>query len=185
MARLRNSSFRSPVRGLRRKTSWALGPFGDTGGLSANGATVFGVAAQADLEGMTIVRIRGELLVHLFSNATAGDGFPRCAVGLCIVTENAAGVGVTAIPSPIADLSWDGWMWHKMFSLVGADVVGAAVVSHSVSDVTKAARFEIDSKAMRKIKNTDLLIGVAELADEIGTAVVEMQLNTRQLVKLS
>ena len=123
--------------------------------------------------------------MHLVTSDAALSGFSECAFGICIVSENAFGIGVTAIPSPIADIEWDGWFVYRTFALVSADAVAAASVSHSGSSpLLWSARFDIDSKAMRKFKESDVMVGVIEFQSEIGTATVDATLNTRILSKL-
>jgi len=129
-------------------------------------------------DSVTIVRIRGSLTMGLSSVASALDGFSRVGVGLCIVSENAFGVGVTAVPSPIVDIAWDGWIWYNIGDLAAY----TTTLTNSHGSQTK--ELQIDSKAMRKIKNTDVLIAVLETAAEVGTAVFNMTLNTRVLLKL-
>ena len=96
------------------------------------------------------------------------------AFGLCIVTENAVGVGVTAIPSPGVDTFWDGWLYHT------TGVVG--LVPGNVGGISAAV--EIDSKAMRKFKNSDVMVGVVEVRTEVGAISAVFNLETRILVKL-
>ena len=106
------------------------------------------------------------------------DGFGSVAFGLAIVDAAAFAIGITAIPHPFSDSDWDGWLWHWQGSLYGPS-----------STVTNAAgpanvRIPIDSKAMRKWKQFDALVGVAEFGTEVGAAVITAKLNTRILVKL-
>ena len=162
---------------LRRRTAWTFGLAG-TVSLSAAGAAVFGSGTQNLEDGETAIRIRGELNVALTTSTSSLDGFSECAAGLCVVTENAAGVGVTAVPSPITDIAWDGWMWFwtgSMWSPIGTETGASG---------TDSARIVIDSKAMRKWKNTDVIVGVFAVTSEVGTFVVQAVMNTRVLFKL-
>ena len=168
--------------GQRRKTAWTEGPFGRAT-LSVAGSTLYATGQQAIVDGLTIVRIRGDFNAGLTSAAAVADGFDRIGVGMCIVNENAFGVGVTAIPSPLADMSWDGWIWHRTLSLVGMGIIAGGAADDAPL-APAAARFEIDGKAMRKWKNTDVLVGVVEVADEIGTATIRTMLVSRVLAKL-
>jgi len=174
-------SFGAPASSAKTK-SWALGPKGNTATISSATAVVFGTAAQAVVDGLTILRIRGELLIYLVTTDAADSGFQEIAFGMGIVSENAAGIGVTALPAPIGDIGWDGWMYYQTFALLSVDAVSASSVSHSGSNpMTSALRIPIDGKAMRKIKNTDTLVAVLETSVEAGTATLEAQLNTRIL----
>ena len=112
--------------------------------------------------------------------ATAvGDGFENFAMGMCVVSENAFGVGVTAIPAPITDIQWDGWIWHSSHGHI------TSLSTTEEHRITGARIIPIDSKAMRKLKNTDVLVGVVQLGTEIGTATVDFSARTRLLVKIA
>jgi len=162
----------------RRKTGWDVGPNEPSANLSAAGATVWSVGSQATLDGLTVVRIRGEFSIQLRTVTTIGDGFASYSIGICNVTENAAGIGVTAIPSPLTDIGWDGWIWYHS---------GAAIFGMETTEVSRSYssfRMPIDSKAMRKTRATDLLVGVIELGTEVGAATLVFSANTRILDKL-
>ena len=162
----------------RRKTSWERGPRGGVS-LAVEGAIAFPIGVSSASDGLTIVRTRGELLYALTLVTTANDGFDTVAFGVCIVSENAFAVGITAIPTPFTDASWDGWMVHNMtaaFQPVAGDSVGELGSS--------ANRIDIDSKAMRKFKATDVLVGVLETDGEVGAATITAKLNSRLLLKL-
>jgi len=162
----------------RRATSWEGSPEGASGTLSASSSFVFGTAQQAAIAGLTIVRWRGSFTAGLITASAAGHGFD-CALGLGIVSENASGIGITAIPTPIADQAWDGWLFHKTFQLFTA--FGTTM---DPAGIMMNVRFDLDSKAMRKFKQTDVLVGVLEVV-ETGTATMRSFLAGRTLVKLS
>ena len=125
-------------------------------------------------EGLTLVRTRGLLRLQLQSVDAAGSGFEG-ACGLQIVTAEAFAIGVTAMPSPQTDPEWEGWIWHSFFSLrPGSALSGLAGITE----------FEIDSKAMRKLPEGAVMMGVVEVV-ETGAAVMLFYLDTRILVKLS
>ncbi len=176
MASPRGSRFRR-TGNTRRLTSWASGPLGITS-LTAAGSAIIPTGSQAVENGLTLVRTRGELLVYLTTATSVLDGFSQVAAGICVVTENAFGIGATAVPAPFTDVGWDGWLWYwtgtlKSVSTTLVNGLGLAV-----------ARVPIDSKAMRKFKATDVQIGVVEVAAEVGTAAARFEMVTRSLVKL-
>ena len=169
-------SSRSGARGRQgtsRSTSWSLGPNGVIQ-RTATGSVIFAVGAQALSDGNTVIRTRGELLIGLSAATSAVDGYSG-AVGICIVTENAFNAGIASIPTPITDIVWDGWLAYQSFAskLYGPDLGRTATV----------ARYQLDSKAMRKIKVTDVMVAVLE-ATEVGSSTLNMSLETRVLVKL-
>ena len=168
----RSRGFPSRQRRPRRNTSWVAAASGIVQRTSS-GSTLFGFGGQAVVDGLTIMRTRGHLGIYLSAGAAALDGFDG-AVGLAIVSENAFGVGITAVPTPITDEAWDGWFWFSHFSV---KVPSANNFAGNASSI----QIPVDSKAMRKIKNTDTIIAVLE-ATEVGGATVNMSLQTRMLV---
>ncbi len=136
------------------------------------------MGGQAAIPEQTIVRTRGELLVQNLITGTDLSGF-RWAFGICIVTENAFGVGATAIPGPFTDRSWDGWFVY----FTGSCFVGDVSVQGN-NGLSAVSRLVIDSKAMRKFKFSDVMVGVFETVTEVGTAIIRADLMTRVLVKL-
>ena len=185
MALARRSRFQR-TSGVRRKTSWTAGPKGTAGTITSNTQVIFPTGLQALLGGLTIVRLRGELLARIITSSAANDGFLEVALGIGVVSENAFAVGVTAVPHPVTDIDWDGWLYHRMFSLSSSAAVSAAGAStNGMFSLAEAVRIEIDSKAMRKFNDQNVLVGVLETAAEAGTTTMTAELNTRTLVKLS
>ena len=176
MARLRRSRF-SQTSGLSlRKVSWSSGPFGQTGAIAASTINAFPNTAVAVLDDLTIVRTRGQLLLQLVSASARGEGF-RWAFGMCIVSQNAAGVGVTAVPDPLADIAWDGWFVFETGHLDAIDATPDPA-SPGVAQV-----IVIDSKAMRKLHLTDTVIAMLSVTEQ-GTADMQGSLSTWILSKL-
>ena len=165
------------LAGARRKTAWELGTGGVTSTqVNATASTILGSGAAAALDGLTVVRTRGLLSFILTSTVSAGDGFVG-AFGVCVVSENAFGIGITAVPTPITDVAWDGWFIHQ-FIAVRSGVATAAATPFLFQ------QYEIDSKAMRKIKIGDTLVAVLQTT-EIGDADMRVSWDSRTLVKLS
>ena len=160
--------------GSRRLTSWSLGASGLITQTVAASA-VFGAGAQALTDGLTIVRTRGTCLLRLQVSDGVASGMDA-AFGMCVVSENAASVGITAVPNPITDVAWDGWMVYWTGALKGSSLSSQGASTH---------RIDIDSKAMRKIKESDVLLGVLETQNEVGSVTFAADLMTRVLLKLS
>ncbi len=175
MARPRQSRFRS--NGVRRKTTWGVGPVGQTAILSATSTVLIPNGAEALLNEMTITRTRGQLMVQLITADAALSGF-EWAFGMCIVSQNAFGIGVTAVPDPLTDIAWDGWFVYETGFAVSADA------SPSEAAPGSQLAIPIDSKAMRKINLTDTVVGVIAVT-EIGTSTIQFALATRLLLKLA
>ena len=170
-------SQRTFVRGPRRASSWARGPFGILNNIATSEVNLFPTGFQVVDNGITLVRTRGELLVSLLTASATGDGF-LVAAGLCVVSENAFNAGVASVPDPLADMDWEGWFWYKTTNLL------AAAISPLGNELGATInRIEIDSKAMRKIKSTDVIVGVIGTTEN-ATATMNSALDTRMLFKL-
>ena len=170
MARSRGGlNHRSP----RRRTGWEEGP----GFLGAQtfGATASALFAGVELltDGNTVVRIRGMIELILTSASALGDGF-HGAFGIGIVTAQAFGVGISAVPTPVTEVEWEGWLWHQFFSI-------HAPTAAQVSDNRQV--IEIDTKAMRKIGANEVVFLMVE-ATEVGTSGLIARAGTRMLLKL-
>jgi len=176
---LRGSRFHPRSSGSkRRKSSWEEGPLGTTSGISIATQVLFPTVQQLTLDDVTIIRFRGSLNVYLSAAGGAtGEGF-TWAFGVCVVTENAFGVGITAVPHPIADVGWDGWFVHEM-GLLTEPTATLDQASPMVSE-----RRVLDSKAMRKTHLTDGIVAVFETTELGDGASMQAHLTSRMLVKL-
>jgi len=103
---------------------------------------------------VTIVRTRGNLWVQ--SDQTANSETPFGALGMIIVSDQAAGVGITAVPTPIAQAFNEDWFLYESFA---CDVAVATAVSTFAG---KLRQYPFDSKAMRKAQNGDSVAIVLE-----------------------
>ncbi len=174
MARTSRGSFRA--RSPRRRTGWEEGPGTQAiNGQSSSFAAIIGGGQSALVDGMTVARIRGQIEVYLTAVTAAGDGYAG-AFGIGIVTAAAFAVGVTAVPTPITEIEWEGWLWHQFFSLHVGDKT-AGDVDHS------RLQIPVDTKAMRKI-GSDEVVFLSWEATEEGTATIEAVGGSRMLVML-
>ena len=141
--------------------------------------TIWTLGSSVTRDGTTLVRTRGELTACLSVVTTIGDGFDELAVGICVVTDKAFAAGAASIPGPLQDLSWDGWLWHQLFS----SFRGFATTETGRGPM-EAVRLAIDSKAMRKLKESDVIVGCVETGAEIGAATLLFTADTRMLLKI-
>jgi len=176
MARSNRSRF--PSRSNARHVSWSPGPRGVLGTISSSTQALFPVSAEASLDDLTIVRTRGLLTVQLISTAASLQGF-EYGFGICVVTQNAAGIGITAVPDPLADQAWDGWFVYETGNMLSR----AAISGGDDDSPTANLVIEIDSKAMRKTHLTDTIVAVISTL-EVGTSIMQVSLATRILAKL-
>ena len=177
--RFRGRSQRTFATRTPRRPGWSAGPGGSVA-LSSSGTTLFGASAVVASDDVTVIRTRGEFHVFLRSASVVSAGFTG-AVGICKVTENAAGVGITAVPHPVTDIAWDGWLWYQFFSVLSP--LGALADDEGAYPAVCSMRYEVDSKAMRKSNLADNFVAVIEVT-EISTAAMTARLDTRILTKI-
>ena len=173
-------------RSKPRLTDWALGPGSSvTTNFSSSTSSILGSGVTPTTDKLTIVRTRGELTAFLNTASALDNGF-ACAVGIGIVTNAAFAIGATAVPDPIDDAEWDGWLYHRFFNLISPTAISNTAITDadSVGIVSNVVRFEVDSKAMRKQDLEETLMAVVQ-AVEVGTATMSVQFNSRTLVMLS
>ena len=126
--------------------------------------------------GVTLIRTRGTGVIHMDPGAISDMIF--VGIGLCIVTVDAFAIGATAMPGPLTDIDFD-WWWHSIFAL-GPVAVATELENSIIGNV----RFEIDSKAMRKIKPNETLAFMMEGQQEGGTPTYDASVAVRTLFKL-
>jgi len=174
MAHVRRRPFLRPARS-HRKVTWNGGPRGRVANESAAAINVFPTALTANVD-LTLIRVRGELVFGLEAATAVDDGFDEVAFGICNVSANAAGVGVTAIPDPLGDIAWDGWLYHYIGSCTA---LGSATLDNAGGSAI--FRLSIDGKAMRKMNSTDVTVAVITTGALNGGVTFNAILNSRIL----
>ncbi len=134
---------------------WTYGSF-QAASLAAGTVAVNVYSAQHLPE--TLMRIRGEWAALVGAVAAPGVGVALSA-GLIQVPE---GTGTTVLWSPISDGDAP-WIWWDTLHLLYGEYVTDVIASQQTPD----GRRVIDSKAMRKMRNTELQF-VAENATITG-----------------
>ena len=169
----RRGSFPARSSGVAR--NWGGGPGGTTlVSLSATGSSILGAGITSSIQ-LTVLRIRGLFHAYIIGGGTAdGDGFFG-AVGIGKCTAAAFAVGITAMETPITEANWDGWLWHSYFSVYRGDLDGGG-------NSESTQRIVIDSKAMRKFGDEEIIFAAVEVV-ETGTSVVGVRLDTRMLAQ--
>ncbi len=156
----------------RRSTQW-LGSSDETAvtTLAANGKTLDQTFAFG--EPATIVRTRGTLWVA--SDQTVASESVAGALGMIVVTDQAAAIGASAIPGPSSASDDDGWfVWQPWFADVNfEDATGLGFLTF--------ARYDFDSKAMRKVHDGNTVAVMIENDFAVGAIFL---MNFRMLVKL-
>ena len=171
---VRRSTFRGRSRS-RRTTDWALGPIDRDGSLGSTGVALWSQGITVTAGKLTVVRIRGMAMVQLLTADAVGSGM-HGAVGIGLATSAAFAAGVASLPSPLTEISWDGWIWHNIFDVRAITGTRADGVN------SNGARqlMEIDSKAMRKFDDSMTIFGIWETVESTN-ATIEMQATTRVL----
>ena len=162
---------------VRRRTGWDEGPGSQSpAAITTTGQSFLGLVAVSLQDGLTVARIRGLLSFVQTVTTAAGDGFVG-AVGIGITTNDATAIGATAVPGPITEMDWDGWLWHQFFDTRENVASGAAV------DGISSLQYAIDSKAMRKLDENMAIFAMIERT-EVGTASMSVLLDSRMLLFL-
>ena len=171
----RSSGSRFQTTSARRRRGWEQGPGGSAVLVaSSSTASLLGSVAQAQLDGLTVARIRGYLKMHITTSASINDGF-QCALGIGVASENQFGTGIAAVEHPIDNADWDGWMYHKWFGVNGTISTPA--------DGNTSVQFDVDTKAMRKLPDGDAVFAAIQFV-EVGTATADVFFDSRMLVLL-
>ena len=173
----RRGGFRAP-RVSRRISDWGVGPQARDTSLSGS-VTVLWTTGTSPSQNLTVVRTRGLVAATQVLSGAIGDGFFG-AHGICMVNEDAFAVGASAVPDPIDDSNSDLWLWHSFFDV--RTVTGT--IADGVNAVGCVSKIVIDSKAMRKDFDPEMvMVGITQVL-ESGTATVEIHADTRQLFKV-
>ncbi len=131
-------------------------------------------AALLALRPYTIVRTRG--FVGLRSDQISASENYDMALGMCVVSDQANAIGVTAVPTPFTDIGSDLFFVHEILMGRFQFITGAGF--DSLGLVWK----QYDSKAMRKVNDDSQNIVVVE-SSTLGQGQVVHHAG-RQLIKL-
>jgi len=163
------------IGGQRSQVRESLWLFIAGAATTVTGATLLSTlnAAAAALLPFTIVRTRIEAMIR--SDQTAASEDQVLNFGMAVVSGEAAAVGITAIPTPVAEQGSDLFFVHQI--MMNTVQIGAA-------GIQPYNTYTIDSKAMRKVSTSEDVVVVAEIdatANSSGTVLFH---SGRMLVKL-
>ena len=100
-----------PRAATRRTTMWvALNPFEDN--ITGSGATLVSTANATLLALRPFTIVRTHLYWAFGSDQISANESQVVALGMAIVSEQAAAIGITAIPIPVTDLGSDLFFVH-------------------------------------------------------------------------
>ncbi len=159
-------------RGPTRKSLWLqFEPVEVTlGGPSATSLVFSLNAAALALRPFTVVRTHWEL--KLMSDQAAAVENQAVALGIAVVSDEAATVGITAVPLPSTNAGSALWFLH-------AWVFGDG--TRTATTTTDSSYRSIDSKAMRKVDNGQDVVVVLQ-GGGVGSGMF-VTVAGRQLVK--
>ena len=173
MARRRSTRF---VRPSKLTKMWIGASFGPAT-VPALTAQLFSIlsAGALLLRPFTILRTRFDLTVE--SDQVLVTERPSGSYGKIIVTDSAAAAGATAIPDPSTDPEAD-WFVYQGFNttmIVGPNGYNEGIFPDAV------ARWQVDSKAMRKVGPDD---NVVSMVTNISAAGLILGTSGRMLIQL-
>ena len=165
------------ARGPRRRSTWEVGFL--TNNNFTGGALVLAEGIQLNIAEVTIARMHGEIQAQLTTTVNGVNEGYIFAVGIGIVPTSAFDVGAASCPDPAVDISWEGWMYHRLFELWSV----TATLSDGVNSGSASFRQEIDVKAMRKFGADQTLVLMIN-STESGTATASVKVQSRTLMLL-
>jgi len=165
------------VGSLKRLTMWGEEPAQIVNLGSANTASLISTLSAGGLLARPFTVIRTHLFFGIRTDQVAADESFDCAIGQAVVSDQAAAIGVTAVPTPFTDLGSDLFYLHEIlmnrFEFAGA----------SASNIAQMLTWtKVDSKAMRKVNDDEDLITVIE--NSSISSGVTVHVAGRFLVKL-
>ena len=167
------------IRGGRsvRETMWLTLPETRTALAAANTAVLLLslTAAELALRPFTITRT----ILHwsLRSDQSGASENFDAAIGVCVVSDQAQAIGVTAVPTPFTDLESDLWLAHSIQDGHFLFISGVGVQANSSVNPTL-----IDSRAMRKVEDgQDVAVVIENSSISSGT---QLYAAGRMLIKL-
>jgi len=155
MARRRNFVRGAAAIGRKRETIWIeQAHIVDT--VAGSSAVLVSLLTTEELafRPFTILRTRG--LFHISSDQTVATERYICSMGLAVVSEQAAAIGISAIPTPETDMSSDLWFVYE--SLTSEFIFKSGVGVEGTNGILK----HWDSKGMRKVEDGEQVVVVLE-----------------------
>jgi len=157
--------------GFQKKIDTVHWTYGSIDNVARSAGTTGQTVLPAQHLPETLMRIRGEWIAYA-DGVQAPGGQVAIGVGLALVPE---GTGTTVLWSPITDGDAP-WIWVD-YAMIGYEEAVTDVID---MPVISAVRRVIDSKAMRKVRNTELQF-VVENATSLTAMTVNVAGNVRVL----
>ncbi len=158
------------IRPAARTKQWiGAGIGGET--LAASSQTLSAVLSAGALLLRPFTVLRTHMLLTVRSDQQAAIENIIASFGMIVVTSQAAGIGVTAIPSPSSisgDPDADWFVWQALQNEFFIDINGTDGIG---VDGSNGVQYTIDSKAMRKVGPDDQLVNVFTVDTATGANV--------------
>ncbi len=139
-------------------------------GTSLGGSVAFAIPA-------TILRCRGEIAISPTSAVVNLDAV-RITTALGIVSSDAFAAGAGSVPDPQGEPEYP-WLYWKDSVFFYTESSAA----NAVQSIVGAVRFDVDTKAMRKMKPGESLAWVVQYVDITGAPPMTIQIAaTRVLI---
>ena len=165
--------------GGRRPTTWVGFADTDFTSVAANALAVIAAITEATLASFpepTIVRIRGRIDV-MINPVGANNDDVRFGVGFALISARAFAAGSGSVHAPLTNSDWGGWIWW------GTGILRQRSTYSEFSSPNAAQSLEIDSKAMRKVENDQVLVCATETLNGAGSTGVLVSAAGRVLFK--
>lgn len=186
---------RTATRSFRPQTDWAA--VTTYGSLQADGITGqdSDVANLSAIEGdnplgplgesYTLMRTRGVWHCYPVTWPNASPGIVDVAIGIGVAPSQA--ITAAAVPNPIDDAEWDGWVIRKWtyFRLPGPVTGTGAASTIGAGSSAWGGVWDLDSKAMRRLEDNDLFMSISVGTDTGEEVVVNYITDLRQLFQQS
>ena len=168
-------------QGPRRQTSWETGPGDNTlvTQITSAGSSFVGSAITPTIPGLTIVRLRGGAQFFLSASDSALGGFGG-AFGIGIATLAAVTAGAASVPTPLTEQDWNGWIYWTPITVRQI----TATTADGANSSGIYMRLEVDTKAMRKMKEEDAMYAMIQVSNETGVSVLQASFDSRVLAML-
>lgn len=188
---------RTATRSFRPQTDWAaatgygtlVAGVAGTDNDFVNLSAIEGDAPVLPLgESYTLMRTRGVWHAYPVTWPNVTPGIVDMAVGIGVAP--AAAITAAALPDPITDSEWDGWLvrrwnyWRLPGQFNGATVPSALASAVGQGGATDNV-WNLDSRAMRRLEDNDLFMALSMGTDTGEAVVLNYVFDLRQLFQQS
>ena len=142
--------------------------------LTADGTSLGG--GLGFLQPATVLRTRGTLVISPSAAVVALDSV-KITVGIGVVSSDAFAAGAGSIPDPDDEPEFP-WLFWRSDGFFYAE----SSFSNGVASRTGAMRYDVDSKAMRKMKPGEALAWVVQYVDIVGAPPMKVKIATTRVL---